>query len=60
MLAGTYPTVRHKPSTADTAGTLSEHPQMLARSAGNLGGLFLESKGGAILGSAEVHASLEC
>ena len=45
--------VRYEPPTADTAGTLPEHPLMLARSAGNLGGLFLESRGGSILESAE-------
>ena len=53
MLAGTYPTVRHEPSTADSAGALPEHPQMLARSAENRGGPFLKSKGGSILESAE-------
>ena len=58
MLAGTYPTVRHEPSTADRAGTLPEHPQMLARSAENRGGPFLKSEGGSILESAEVWLGL--
>lgn len=54
MRAATCPTVRREPSTADRAGTLPEHPQMLARSVEISGGPFLESRGGPILESAEV------
>lgn len=46
--------VRHKPATADAAGTLREHPQMLASSAGTQGGPLLASNPGSILASAEV------
>jgi len=45
--------VRHKPATADAAGTLREHPQMLASSAGTQGGPLLASNPGSILASAE-------
>jgi hypothetical protein len=45
--------VRHKPPTADAAGTLREHPQMLALSAGAQGGPLLASNPGSILASAE-------
>jgi hypothetical protein len=45
--------VRHKPAPADAAGTLREHPQMLASSVGTQGGPFLASDPGSILASAE-------
>src|SRR5262245_25212857 len=45
--------VRHKPATADAAGTLREHPQMLASSVGTQGGPLLASDPGSILASAE-------
>ena len=45
--------VRHKPATADAAGTLREHPQMLASSTGTQGGPLLASNPGSILASAE-------
>jgi hypothetical protein len=51
--------VRHKPATADAAGTLREHPQMLASSAGTQGGPLLASNPGSILASAEVCKKLE-
>ena len=38
--------VRHKPATADAAGTLREHPQMLASSVGTQGGPLLASSRG--------------
>jgi hypothetical protein len=45
--------VRYKPMTANTAGPLREHPEMLAPSALHTGGPFLVSKPGSILASAE-------
>ena len=45
--------VRHKPPTADAAGPLREHPEMLASSAGNQSGPLLASNPGSILASAE-------
>jgi len=49
--------VRHKPATADAAGTLREHPQMLASSTGTQGGPLLASNPGSILASAEGQRS---
>lgn len=45
--------VRHKPPTADAAGPLREHPEMLGSSAGHQGGPLLPSNPGSILASAE-------
>jgi hypothetical protein len=53
-LAATDAPVWHKPATADAAGTLREHPQMLPSSAGTQGGPLLASNPGSILASAEV------
>lgn len=47
------PAVRDKPPTAQAAGPLREHPEMLASSAGTQGGPFLPSTPESILASAE-------
>lgn len=39
-LATANAAIRHKPPTADAAGPLREHPEMLGSSAGNQGGPF--------------------
>jgi hypothetical protein len=52
------PAVRDKPPTAQAAGPLREHPEMLASSAGTQGGPFLPSTPGSILASAEVSARI--
>jgi hypothetical protein len=59
-LATTDPPVRHKPATADAAGTLREHPQMLASSTGTQGGPLLASDPGSILASAEAESRIAC
>jgi len=51
--------VRHKPPTADAAGPLREHPEMLGSSAVNQGGPLLPSNPGSILASAEMAATRE-
>ena len=53
-LATANAAVRHKPPTADGAGPLREHPEMLGSSAGNQCGPLLASNPGSILASAEV------
>lgn len=52
-LATTEASVRHKPAAADPAGPLREHPQMLGAAEPNQCGLFLASRPGSILASAE-------
>ena len=47
--------VRHKPPTADAAGPLREHPEMLGSSAGNQRGPLVASITGSILASAEAY-----
>ena len=53
-LATAHAPVGHKPMAADAAGSLREHPQMLASATGNQGGPLLPSTPGSILASAEV------
>ena len=54
-LATTDAAVPHKPPTADAAGPLREHPQILASSADNQPGSLLASNPGSILASAEAR-----